>query len=254
MMHPACAAAIVREEWSISVPEGLSAAEVGKEIAEHHEHTTGHHEPAEHAHRDRWVAIFEAVLLSVVALLAAWSGYSAAKWGSEASLSLAKASSTRTQASLALIEANQIRTLDSVSFNAAETAYAANDPRLFRLAVNRLRAGYRPAFEAWIALHPLKNPHAPPDPSYMPQYRIPQQAEGLALTAKADADFNKGQSDSATADKYVRLTVFLAAVLFLVGIGSRFPVRAARYGLVGVAAVLLVISVVQLLSLPGPPS
>jgi len=52
----------------------------------------------------------------------------------------------------------------------------------------------------------------------------------------------------------VRLTVFLAAVLFLVGIGSRFPVRAARYGLVGVAAVLLLISIVQLLSLPGPPS
>ena len=50
--------------------EGLSAAEVGKEIAEHHEHHV------DHARRDRWIAIFEAVLLSVVALLAAWSGYS----------------------------------------------------------------------------------------------------------------------------------------------------------------------------------
>jgi len=28
--------------------------------------------------------------------------------------------------------------------------------------------------------------------------------------------------------RHVRLTVFLAAVLFLVGIGSRFPVRVAR--------------------------
>ena len=36
--------------------------------------------------RDRLVAIFEAILLSVVALLAAWSGYSAAKWGTESSL------------------------------------------------------------------------------------------------------------------------------------------------------------------------
>ena len=33
------------------------------------------------------VAIIEAVLLSVVALLAAWSGYSAAKWGTKSSLS-----------------------------------------------------------------------------------------------------------------------------------------------------------------------
>src|SRR5438046_2140401 len=110
------------------VAEGLSAAEVGKEIAEHHEHH------ADHARRDRWIAIFEAVLLSVVALLAAWSGYSAAKWGTESSLSLAHASAMRTKASLAEVQATQIRTLDSVSFNAAETAYTANDPRLFRLA------------------------------------------------------------------------------------------------------------------------
>lgn len=229
--------------------EGLSASEVGKEIAEHREHTT-----ADHGQRDRVVAIFEAVLLSVVALLAAWSGFSAAKWGTESSLSLAKASSTRTKASLAQVQATQIRTLDSVSFNAAETAYTSKDPRLFRLAVRRLRPGYRPAFAAWLALHPLKNPKAPPDPSYLPQYRIPQEARGKALTAKADAYFSEGQSAAATADKYVRLTVLLAAVLFLVGIGSRFPVRSARYGLVGVAAVLLVVSVVQLLSLPGPPS
>ena len=114
------------------MPEGLSASEVGKEIAEHREHAT-----ADHTQRDRAIAILEAVLLSVVALLAAWSGYSAAKWGTESSLSLAKASSTRTKASLAEIQATQIRTLDSVSFNAAETAYAAKDRKLFRLAVKR---------------------------------------------------------------------------------------------------------------------
>ena len=237
------------------MPEGLSAAEVGKEIAEHHEHVEHHeHDAGEHTGRDRLISIFEAVLLSLVALMAAWSGYSAAKWSTESSISLAKASSTRTRASLAEIQANQIRTLDSVSFNAAETAYAAHNTKLFDLAVRRLRAGYRPAFNAWLATHPLKNPNAPPDPSYMPQYRIPQETQGRVLTAQADAYFTQGQDNAATADKYVRLTVLLAAVLFLVGIGSRFPLRAARYGLIGVASALLVVSVLQLLSLPGPPS
>ncbi len=235
--------------------EGLSASEVGKEIAEHHhEHATAEHSATEHAGRDRLISIIEAVLLSVVALLAAWSGYSAAKWGTASSLALAKASSTRSMANLAQIQALQIRTLDSVSFNAAETAYAANNAKLFRLAVRRLRPGYRPAFDAWLALHPLKNPAAPPDPSYMSQYRIPQETQARALNAKANADFDDGQSAAGTADKYVRLTVLLAAVLFLIGIGSRFPLRSARYGLVGVAAVILVISVVQLLGLPGPPA
>ena len=236
------------------MPEGLSASEVAKEIAEHQSSASEEHAGAEHAERDRWIAIAEAVLLSVVALVAAWSGYSAAKWGTKSSLSLAKASSTRTKASLALIQANQIRTLDSVSFNAAETAYAAHDTKLFQLDLRRLRPGYRPAVHAWLALHPLKNPSAPPDPSYMPQYRIPQQTEGEALSTSADAYFSEGQSAAGTADKYVRLTVTLAAVLFLVGIGSRFPLRVARFGLAGVATVLLAISLVQLLSLPGPPT
>src|SRR3954452_21402288 len=85
---------------------------VGKEIAEHREHTAHELAAHEHAGRDRWVSIAEAVLLSVVALMAAWSGYSAAKWATESSLSLAKASSTRTAANSAAIEATQIRTLD----------------------------------------------------------------------------------------------------------------------------------------------
>jgi hypothetical protein len=55
------------------------------------------------------------------------------------------------------------------------------------------------------------------------------------------------------ADKYVRVTVFLASVLFLVGISTHFPLRTARYGLVSVAGLLLVFSLVQLLQLPRPP-
>jgi hypothetical protein len=200
------------------------------------------------------MSIVEAVILSAVALLAAWSGYSAAKWGTEASLSLAKASATRTKANLADVEAVQVRTLDSVSFNAALTAYASHDPRLFDVAVKRLRSGYRPAFDAWVAMHPLKNPQAPPDPSYLPEYRIPQEAQGAALGKQAEAYFAEGQAAAGTSDEYVRITVFLAAVLFLVGISSQFPVRAARYGLVAVGFGLLVLSAVELLDLPGPPA
>jgi hypothetical protein len=242
------------------VAEGLSASEVGKEIAEHREHAehaehAAHAEPPEHGHakRERWVSIVEAVMLSIVALVAAWSGYSAAKWGTESSLSLAKASSTRGKANLASTQALQIRTLDSVSFNAVVTAYVAHDTKAFALTVKRLRPGFRPAFNAWLATHPLKNPNAPPGPQYMRQYVIPQDAQAKALNAQADALFTKGEDAAGTADKYVRLTVLLAAVLFLVGIGSRFPLPAARYGLGVVAGVLLIVSVIQLLGLPGPP-
>ena len=67
--------------------DGLSAAAVGKEIAEHKKHAAAGHDDSRH---DRWLSILEAVLLSLVAVLAAYSGYAAAKWGTESSVQLAK--------------------------------------------------------------------------------------------------------------------------------------------------------------------
>ena len=51
----------------------------------------------------------------------------------------------------------------------------------------------------------------------------------------------------------MRITVYLATVLFLIGISGHFPVLAARYGLVALGGVLVVFSVAQLLQLPRPP-
>jgi hypothetical protein len=232
------------------VPEGLSAPEVGKEIGEHAEHAA----PAGGHRHDRLLSIAEAILLSLVALLAAFSGYAAAKWGTESSLSLARASTMRAKASRANLEALQIRTLDSVSFNAWFAGFTAGNRNAQRIAAKRLRPGYRPAFYAWLATDPAHNPNALPGPSYMPQYVIPQAKAAASYESAADAAFARGEHAGATGDKYVRDTVFLATVLFLVGISAHFPMRQARYGLVTVAAVLLIFSIVQLATLPGLPS
>ena len=87
----------------------------------------------------------------------------------------------------------------------------------------------------------------------MPQYVIPQEAAAKALDAQADAAFAEGAEAGSTADKYIRDTVFLATVLFLVGISGHFRVRQARLGLIGVGGVVLAFAVIQLLGLPGPP-
>jgi hypothetical protein len=229
--------------------EGLSASEVGKEIGEH-KHAA--EEPPKDG-RDRLLSITEAILLSLVAVLAAYSGYAAAKWGTYSSVSLAKASAARTKANRADLEALQIRTLDSVSFNAWFSAFTAGNANAERLAEKRLRPGYRSAFYAWLATDPAHNPKAPPGPSYMPQYVIPQEHAANADDAEADASFAKGTEAGATGDKYVRDTVFLATVLFLVGISGHFPLRQARYGLIAIGALILVFAVVQLLGLPAPP-
>jgi hypothetical protein len=233
------------------VPEGLSAAEVGKEIAEHKKHAAA---DKEDDHTDRWPSIIEAVLLSLVAVLAAYSGYAAAKWGTESSVTLAKASAERTKASRADLEGLVTRTLDSASFNAWFTAFTAGNAKAEGLAAKRMRPGYRPAFNAWLATDPAHNLNAPPGPAYMPQYVIPQDVAARSHDAQADVALAKGQEAGSTADKYIRDTVFLATVLFLVGISGQFRIRQARFGLIGIGAALLVFAVIQLLGLPGPPA
>lgn len=231
------------------MPEGLSAAEVGKEIAEHKERS----ETEEAEHRDRWLSVIEAVLLSMVAVLAAYSGYAAAKWGTESSVQLAKAASERNFATRLDTEAVVTRTLDSVSFNAWFSAFVSGNVKAERLAVKRMRPGFRPAFDAWLATDPAHNPNAPPGPAYMPNYVIPQAAGSAAADRAANVAFATGSDAGETSDKYIRDTVFLATVLFLVGISGHFRVRQARYGLIGIGALILAFAVVQLVGLPAPP-
>jgi hypothetical protein len=232
------------------MPEGMSAHEVGKEIAGHAKQSG--QDP--HERRDRLVSIAEAVLLSIVALMAAWSGYAAAKWSTESRVGLAESSTARTKANRANLEAIDLRNFDSSTFEAWFAAYTANNEQAMAVAEHRFRPQFRVAFDAWRATKPETNPNAPKGPTYMKQYKQPGLEEARALDDQADTAFAAGQSAGETSDKYVRTTVFLASVLFLVGISTQFPVRGGRYALIALGTVLLVVSLVQLTQLPGPPT
>lgn len=224
--------------------EGLSPSEVGKEI-EHHAKARAAREE-----RDRLLSISEAVLLSVVALIAAWSGYSAAKWSTESRRHFADAATLRTKASRANLEALELRNFDASTFNAWFAAYTARNEQAMALAERRFRPAFRVAFEAWRATKPETNPNAPRGPTYVAQYKQPALARARQLDQRADEAYAEGAEAGDTADDYVRTTVFLATVLFLVGISTHFPLRGVRYALVALGGVLLVVSLVQLAQLP----
>jgi hypothetical protein len=241
------------------VPEGLSPSEVGKEIAEHRKEAAEKEEEqekgsaAEAKGRDRVITVIEAVLLAVVAVLAAWSGFAAAKWGTDSSLQLARASAARTEANRADLETFQLKNFDSLTFNAWFDAYVAGNKQAMRVAEYRFRPDFLVAFNAWLKTHPFTNPHAPKGPTYMPQYIQPGLAQANRLDAQASARYAAGVAAGANSDGYVRTTVYLATVLFLVGISGHFRVRAARLGLIGIGGVILAFSCVLLLLAPKPP-
>ena len=234
------------------MPEGLSPSEVSKEIHEHTAHL-GRGEGGLHRH-DRLVSIAEAVLLAIVALTAAWAGYSAAKWSTESSLKLAKATATRTKANRAFQRATTARSQDAANFNAWYVAYLAGNKNAERVAEKRFRPNYDVAFRAWLATKPFTNLKAPKGPQYMPQYRPLGAAQGTALESQADAYYAQGQHAGQTGDKYIRVTVILATVLFIVGISTHFPLRSVRIGLVCLSAGLLIFAAVEILQLPQPPA
>ena len=224
--------------------EGLSTVEIGQEVAEHVQRRAD-------THRDRW-SLAEAVVLSIVTLAAAWSGYAAAKWNTESRLELAHASTHHTEANRAFQQSITLRTWDASAFNAWFTAYIAGDATAARVAERRFRPEYRVAFDAWLATHPFTNPNAPPGPQTMPQYHPEGAARAQRLDAEGDADVVKGEHAGNVADDYIRATVVLASVLFLVGIGGHFP-RRVRIGMLGLSTILLAAAATAILRLPIPP-
>jgi len=243
------------------MPEGLSPSEVGKEIAEHRhkaeeeeeEKEQGEESGTEAKGQERWLTITEAVLLAVVAILAAWSGFASAKWSTHSSLDLSKASAARTEANRAAYQAADLKNFDALTFNSWFTAYVANNKAAMRVAEGRFRPIFDTAFKAWLGTHPFTNPNAPKGPTYMPQYKQPELVLSNTLDNRASNYYTLGEEAGSNADGYVRTTVYLATVLFLVGISGHFKVRAARLGLISIAGVILVFSVVSLIVAPKPP-
>jgi len=177
------------------MPEGLSASEVAKKLRHHH-----HQEVARQA-ISRAVPVIEVVLLSVVTIVTAWAGYSAARWSTES---------------------------------------------------RRFRPQLRIAFDAWQATNPDTNPAAPPGPTFMKEYVQPELAQAADLDKRADEATADGDRAGLVADNYIRITLLLATVLFLVGIGTTFTQKRSRYVLASVGGVMLLAAVVLIAQQPLP--
>jgi hypothetical protein len=190
----------------------------------------------------------------VVTLVAAWSGYAAAKWNGESAVLLTLASEARTDASRADLDAREDRNFDLSTFEAWFDAYVADDQEAMAIAERRFRPEFAVAFKAWRATTRRRTQQRLAARPTCPQYGQPKLDQAKALDEKADKAFAAGVSAGQISDNYVRATVFLASVLFLVGISSHFPSRGARYGLIALSAAVLVGALVQLAQLPRPPS
>jgi hypothetical protein len=242
---PSSQSLTVLHEEEQGMPEGPGNIELA--------HTL--HERAERGGGDRGrfeeiVEIVEAFLLAFVAIATAWSGYQAARWDGREAFLYGEATKIRITADQTATLGGQQRLYDISTFNSWAQAAWSGDHDLADLFERRFRPEYLVAFRAWMKLDPLHNRSAPPGPIFMPEYHNSLAEQAARLHTEASATFDRGTRARETGDDYVRTTVLLATVLFVIALSQRFKIRSLRIGLVSVGAVFLVVALSAVATYP----
>jgi hypothetical protein len=226
------------------VPESLSPGEVAHTLSHQHGHKT-----AGEKHAER-IEILEAILLAIVAVATAWSGYQTGRWDAVQAHEYGLSNKERAAENRAATLSGQQRLYDTSTFGFWLQEKAAGDKEATALFERRFRPEYRVAFNAWIKTDPLHNPRAPAGPILMPQYHNAAAERAAKSGERASADFEAGTKARETGDRYLRNTVLLATVLFLTALAQKFKVTRVRLSLLGVAGALLVVALYFVFTYP----
>jgi hypothetical protein len=196
------------------------------------------------------IEIIEALILALIAVATAWSGYQAAKWAGNRAEKYADATRLRITAEGLGTLAGQERIYDTDTFNSWVAAKLDGKEKEAEFFERRFRDEYRPAFMAWLKADPFNSTQAPPGPIFMPQYHNAKHEQFLSFNKQAADITDEGTKAGDTGDQYVRITVLLATVLLITAIGQRFRFRSVRIVFMILAWLLLCLPLWQLLLLP----
>ena len=214
---------------------------------------------------DKRFELFEAVLLSIAAVLAAWAGFQSSQWSGQQDDAYNRASEARVEASQASDRSGQEQVADLVTFtewlaaaereglfdSGVQTGDYEPDPELLSgFLYQRFRPEFEVAVDAWVATSPGTDPEAPPSPFAMDEYVLQSDLDEQGFEAEAERATDEARIANDRSDDYVLMTILFATVLFFAGISSKMDTLRARVLLLSVGAVILVVSGVIVLTLP----
>ena len=199
----------------------------------------------EHSPRRRWLEVATVVLLSVTAVVTAWCGFEASKWGGEMSIAFSQASSARVQAASAQATAEAARQYDLTIYTEWVLANADGRDDLVAFIEERFTDEFRAAFDAWTSEGRVSQ-----GPLAMPEYVPPGAVEAEELNARADAKFEEALANNQRGDDYALLTVLFALVLFFAALSQHQRAEWRRLVFFFLSAALGVAGVVVLATFP----
>ena len=193
--------------------------------------------------------ILTAILLGLIAVLTAWTGYQAARWGGIATNFVLQSNAARGQSAVASLTANELTMLDIQIFIAWVDATLEGNTELADFYEQRMRDEAKPAFDAWLATDPFTNADAPGSPFAMPQYILQKRVESQQLADQSAAFFDQYREASQKSLDFVLTAVILASALFFTGLSSRLKRRQIELILIGLSIILLVYGIVRIIIL-----
>jgi hypothetical protein len=188
---------------------------------------------------DRTTVIVITVLLGLITVLTAWSGFQSAKWGGAATDLALQSNVARSKSSEASLTANQLEILDIQVFIEWVNATIQGDTVRANFYQLRMRDEAKPAFNAWLATDPVHNKNAPTSPFILPEYVLQKRIEAQQLDDQSAALYKRYQAADEHSNEYVLTTVVLASALFFTGFATRIGWRQIEYTLLLFAILLL---------------
>ena len=197
-----------------------------------------------------WQEVLVTVLLVVAALGTSWSSYQATRWNGEQAAAAGRTNAIRIDAARAQGQAQAETQVDVATFIAWADADRRGESDLAAFYVDRFRAEFAPAFEAWLATRPEENAGAPPTPFAMDEYQVAARQEAARLDAAAEASADEVRLDIQRASNYVLTVVLYAIVLFFAGVSTRIGSRRLRRVLTAAGCLVLAGTVAWIATFP----
>jgi hypothetical protein len=187
------------------------------------------------------------IVMSITAILTAWTGYQSAKWSGVQAAAYSEAGAARTEAVL-------ISDLTSLQLT-TDLEIAASWLNAVAAGNTELAAAYRSLFsptletatQAWEA---DTSEDRPPTPLGMDEYDNSGIDTAQKLLVKADASGQEATDANQTSDNYVLITVLSAMVLFFAALSTKLRPLKVQVAMLALSIVGLAVGVVMVLTFP----
>jgi hypothetical protein len=190
------------------------------------------------------------LLLALAAVGTAWSTYQSTRWHGKQAKAQSASIAARVESTRQANVANRQGQIDVALFTQWVDAYARNESELAAFYRKRFRPEFVPAFNAWVATRPRKNPDAPLSPFALPQYKLAAAAATDRLEAQAGSHSKLVGRYIQRADNYSLAVVLFAASLFFAALTTRLRGPGARMTILGLAYVVFLGTAIWLATFP----